>query len=76
MHNWDDICAIYSKDHANGEGARTGAEIAAEAQAQVEDTSPESVEPAPKKQRASEAILCMLGDMKTSFDDADRKSVV
>ena len=30
IKNWESICIIYSKDHANGEGAKTGAEIAAE----------------------------------------------
>jgi hypothetical protein len=26
IHNWNEICTIYSKDHATGLGARTGAE--------------------------------------------------
>ena len=30
MKNWESICIVYSKDHANGEGAKTGAEIVAE----------------------------------------------
>ena len=28
VKNWDAICTIYSTDHANGQGARTGAEDA------------------------------------------------
>jgi hypothetical protein len=70
VHNWDEICMIYSKDHATGEGARTGAETAANPQPEDKEISPESVEPAPKRQRPCDAIMCMLGDMKTSFTDA------
>jgi hypothetical protein len=37
---------------------------------EVNDTSPEIVGPSTKRPRTGEAILCMLGNMKTSFDDA------
>jgi hypothetical protein len=30
VKNWDAISTIYSKDHANGEGAKTGAEATEE----------------------------------------------
>ena len=72
VHNWNEICIIYSKDHATGEGARTGAEneMVDPAPEVNDDISQESVGPTPKKQRTGEAILCMLGDMKTSFNDA------
>ena len=32
MHNWESINIIYSKDHATGAGARTGAECVQEPQ--------------------------------------------
>ena len=37
---------------------------------EANDTSPEAVGPSPKRPRTGEAIMCMLGSMKTSFDDA------
>ncbi|XP_014757810.1 uncharacterized protein LOC106866692 [Brachypodium distachyon] len=70
IHNWHEICIVYSKDKANGEGAMTGNETEVDATAQENDMSPGIVEPAPKRQRASEALLCMVGEMKTSFNDA------
>ena len=76
IHNWNEICTIYSKDHATGEGARTGAEAttetdtAATATPEASDISPELAGPSSKKPRMGEAIMCMLGDVKTSFADA------
>ncbi|KAL6636676.1 hypothetical protein ACP70R_024248 [Stipagrostis hirtigluma subsp. patula] len=67
VNNWDAISTIYSKDHANGEGAKTGAESAAEPIAEGNEPSPDLPQ---KRQRTGDAILCMLGDMKTSFHDA------
>ena len=67
VKNWDAICTIYSIDHANGQGARTGAEDAQDSPEQDGDASPDLP---PKRQRTGDAILCMLGDMKTSFNDA------
>jgi hypothetical protein len=67
VKNWDAISAIYSKDHANGEGAQTGEESAQVQAEQVDDTSLDLV---PKRLRTGDAILSMLGDMKTSFSDA------
>jgi hypothetical protein len=75
IHNWNEIYTIYSKDHATGQGARTGAKSAADTEMvqlaqEANDTSPEVVGPSPKRPRTGEAILCMLENMKTSFDDA------
>ena len=74
IHNWNEICTIYSKDHATGQGARTGAETETETQTvpptqETNDISPECAGPS-KKPRMGEAIMCMLGDMKTSWSDA------
>lgn len=66
MH-WESIVIIYSKDHANGDGAKTGVEIAAEPLAESIEVSPELV---PKRQRTGDVILCMLGDMKKDLVDA------
>ena len=41
MKNWDAIGTIYSKDHANGQGAQTGAESAHVLPEQVDDASPD-----------------------------------
>ncbi|KQJ96520.1 hypothetical protein BRADI_3g24076v3 [Brachypodium distachyon] len=70
IHNRHAIFIVYSKDKANGEGARTGNETEVDPTSQENDMSPGIVEPAPKSQRASEALLCMVGEMKTSFNDA------
>jgi hypothetical protein len=67
IKNWDAITTIYSKDHANGEGAVTGAESLVPPDAEPTEAS---LEPPPKKQRTGDAILCLLGDMKGSFHDA------
>jgi hypothetical protein len=66
IKNWDHISAIYSKDHATGEGAKTGVE-AREGIAEPNEVSPELPQ---KRQRTGEAILCMLGDMRTTFQEA------
>ena len=65
--NWDDITTIYSKDHATGSGAKTGGESV-----QQDTTEPEeSPDVMPqKRQRTADAMLCMMGDMRTTFDDA------
>ena len=74
IHNWNEICTIYSKDHATGQGARTGAETETETQTvrptqETIDISPECVGPS-KRARMGEAIMCMLGDLKTSWSEA------
>ena len=70
VKNWEASCTIYSKDHATGEGAMTGAE----SEAQPVELDVVDVEASPelpqKRQRTGDAILCMLGDMKGSFQDA------
>jgi hypothetical protein len=63
-HNCSEIEAIYSKD---GEGARIGGESAKEQNTPVVEESPEVPQ---KRQRTGDAILCMMGQMRTSFDDA------
>ncbi|OEL29414.1 hypothetical protein BAE44_0009558 [Dichanthelium oligosanthes] len=67
VKNWDAISTIYSTDHTNGEGAKTGAENGQDSPEQAEDGSPELPQ---KRQRTGDAILCILGDMKSSFHDA------
>jgi len=67
VKNWDAISTIYSTDHANGDGAKTAAESAQDSPEECNQASPYLPQ---KKQRTGEAILCMLGDMKTSFRDA------
>ncbi|CAO2175614.1 unnamed protein product [Urochloa humidicola] len=67
VKNWLAISTIYSKDHANGEGAQTGAESAQIPPEQGNDASPDLPQ---KRQRTGEAILSLLGDMKTSFNDS------
>ncbi|TVU23364.1 hypothetical protein EJB05_25724, partial [Eragrostis curvula] len=71
VRNWDAISTIYSKDHATGEGDMTGAEIAEELTVEGNEPSPDLP---PKRKRIGEGILCMLGDMKTSFHDAMKSS--
>jgi hypothetical protein len=75
VRNWDAIQIIYSKDHATGEGARTATETVEDDHATGAGGSstlaPEASPEVPKKrQRTSEAILFMLGEMRTSFDEA------
>jgi hypothetical protein len=41
VKNWDAISPIYSKDHANGEGAKTGAEAAEEPLIEGTEASPD-----------------------------------
>ncbi|CAN6314934.1 unnamed protein product [Urochloa humidicola] len=67
VKNWEAITTINSKDHANGEGARTGAESAQVPAEECEEAAPDVPQ---KRQRTGEAILSMLGDMRTSFQDA------
>uniref|UniRef100_A0ACD5T919 Uncharacterized protein n=1 Tax=Avena sativa TaxID=4498 RepID=A0ACD5T919_AVESA len=67
VKNWEAIATIYSKDHATGAGARTGAECVQE---QDTPTAEETPEVPPKRQRIGDATLCMMGQMKTSFDEA------
>jgi hypothetical protein len=75
VRNWDAIQIIYSKDHATGAGARTATETVEDDHATGAGGSstpaPEASPEVPKKrQRTSEAILCMMGEMRTSFDEA------
>uniref|UniRef100_A0ACD5TD53 Uncharacterized protein n=1 Tax=Avena sativa TaxID=4498 RepID=A0ACD5TD53_AVESA len=67
VKNWESIVTIYSKDHATGAGARTGAESVQELDSQVVEESPEVPT---KRQRTRDAILSMIGKMSTFFDDA------
>jgi hypothetical protein len=67
VKNWDAISTIYSKDHANGEGDKTGVKAAEEPPIEGIEASPDLPQ---KRQRTGEAILCMLGDIKTSFGNA------
>ncbi|KAF7039430.1 hypothetical protein CFC21_049429 [Triticum aestivum] len=70
VKNWEAILTIYSKDHATGDGAMTGAESAAQPIELDEVVVEASPELPPKRQRTGNAILCMLGEMKGSFQDA------
>jgi hypothetical protein len=75
VRNWDAIETIYSKDHATGTGARTAAECLREDHTADAGTSntpipEESPEVPQKRQRTGDAILCMMGQMRTSFDEA------
>ncbi|OEL29278.1 hypothetical protein BAE44_0009705, partial [Dichanthelium oligosanthes] len=67
VKNWDAINTIYSTDHANGEAAKTGVETSQDSPLQTDGESPDMPH---KRQRTGDAILCMFGDMKTSFHDA------
>ena len=68
MNNWDALNTIYSKDHATGAGARTGAECVQESpNTPTPEVAPEAP---PKRLRTGDAILCMMGEMKMSFQDA------
>jgi hypothetical protein len=54
IHNWNEICTIYSKDHATGQGARTGAEAATDTEAvqtspEANETSTEVASPSTKR---------------------------
>ena len=69
VKNWEAILTIYSKDHATGDGAMTGAESAAQPIELDEVVVEASPELPPKRQRTGDAILCMLGEMKGSFQD-------
>ena len=65
--NWDAITTIYSKDHATGVGARTAGESVQQDTTELEE-SPDVVPQ--KRQRIADAMLCMMGDMRTTFGDA------
>ncbi|KAK1678571.1 hypothetical protein QYE76_039419 [Lolium multiflorum] len=64
--NWQAIQTIYSRDHVTGVGVATPAESVQE---QVTPAPEESPEVPQKRQRTGEAILCMMGEMRTSFDE-------
>ena len=70
VKHWKAISTIYSKDHADGEGAKTGAETAAETAADLEETIEVSPETVPKRQRIGNSIMCIIGEMRTTFKDA------
>ena len=67
VHNCEAINTIYSKYHATGGGARTGGECVQEQNTPFVEESPEIPQ---KRQRTGDAILCMMGEMRTSFEDA------
>ncbi|KAI4987764.1 hypothetical protein ZWY2020_028522 [Hordeum vulgare] len=60
------ISTIYSEDHANDEGAMTGAENATETEESIEV----STEITPKSAQTGEDIMCMIGEMRTIFKDS------
>ncbi|KAE8768586.1 hypothetical protein D1007_59932 [Hordeum vulgare] len=73
VKNWQAISTIYSKDHATGAGAKTGAECAqpqSSSVAQVGDDDEETPEPPKKRARAADAILSMVGELRCTFDEA------
>jgi hypothetical protein len=66
VKNWEHISVIYSKNDANGEGAKIGVDSREE----IAEPKELSSELAQKRQRTGEPILRMLGDMKTTFQYA------
>uniref|UniRef100_A0ACD5VEB4 Uncharacterized protein n=1 Tax=Avena sativa TaxID=4498 RepID=A0ACD5VEB4_AVESA len=75
IHNWNEICIIYSKDHATGQGARTGAEADNENEVipparDANDISPDFASPSAKRPRRGDAIMWMLGKVRSFFNDA------
>ena len=68
MNNWESLSIIYSRDHATGGGARTGAECVQEPQ--NTPAAEETPEAPPKRQRTGDAIMCMMGEVKMTFQDA------
>ncbi|KAI5012826.1 hypothetical protein ZWY2020_025092 [Hordeum vulgare] len=73
VKNWQAIYTIYSKDHATGASAKTGAECAqpqSSSGAQVGDDDEETLEPPKKRARAADAILSMVGELRCTFDKA------
>uniref|UniRef100_R7W4R9 Myb/SANT-like domain-containing protein n=1 Tax=Aegilops tauschii TaxID=37682 RepID=R7W4R9_AEGTA len=60
------ISTIYSKYHADGEGAKIVAETTEDLEEPIE-ISPETV---PKRQRIGNSIMCIIGEMRTTFKDA------
>ena len=75
MLNWHAIQPIYSKDHATGAGARTGGECARTPVVEAAEVDEETPEPPPKRQRTGDAIMCMMGRMQCSFEDALKSTV-
>uniref|UniRef100_A0ACD5ZI21 Uncharacterized protein n=1 Tax=Avena sativa TaxID=4498 RepID=A0ACD5ZI21_AVESA len=75
IHNWNEICIIYSKDHATGQGARTGVEadnenVVIPPARDANDISPDFAGPSAKRSRQGDAIMCMLGEVRSPFNDA------
>ena len=74
MKNWQAISTIYSKDHATGAGARTGAECAAAQASSVADASDAAEETPPeppkKRPRIADAIMSMVGELRCTFQEA------
>jgi len=66
VKNWDALSTTHLF-MPMGKEPKTGAESAQDSLEQADDASPELPQ---KWQRIGDAILCMLGDMKTSFKDA------
>ncbi|RLM94036.1 hypothetical protein C2845_PM08G22300 [Panicum miliaceum] len=55
VKNWDAISTIYSTDHANGEGAKTGAEATQDSPEQADDASPDL----PQKRQPTGESACL-----------------
>ena len=70
VRNLEEIKTIYSKDHANGGGAKSAGECARGIQEQDTPASEDTPEVPQKRQHTSDAILCIMGQMSTYFDDA------
>ncbi|KAE8820011.1 hypothetical protein D1007_01978 [Hordeum vulgare] len=70
VKHWEAISTIYSKDHADGEGAKTDGETVTDLEESIE-TSPEMVR---KRQRTRDSIMCMIGEMRTTFRDALKRT--
>ena len=79
MKNWQAISTIYSKDHATGVGARTGGECAQDVSSSVpqvvEDDEETPKLPKKKKQRAADAIMSMVGELRMTFEEALNSTV-
>ena len=62
VKNWEAICTIYSKDHATGEGAMTGAE----SEAQPAELDVVDVEASPElPQKGSEQVMLSCACLET-----------
>ena len=79
MKNWQAISTIYSKGHATGVGARTGGECAQDGSSSVprvvEDDEETPELPKKKKQRATDAIMSMVGELRMTFEEALNSTV-